>query len=163
MTVYIPPASFTEKAIYQSARYPASTRGLGVVGLYQSDSTVWTTTATPEERLLALTTLNEQLSALLAADDYDDDFRRPTEAAGRAVSRLLGATASRMEQPIPGGHPSTLGDGGVTLEFDGDGRFVMVLIPPDGENIRIVGNGFERREVHAGTPEALARLLERLG
>lgn len=82
-------------------------------------------------RTAQLSRLHSKLAALRDDDEYDDDFLRPTNYAIEKAREWLIETNSKLDGLPPGGHVSTIGDGGVRVEWASDNKRIHLVIASD--------------------------------
>ena len=89
--------------------------------------------------------------------EYEPGFDRPTEAAYDFTWRLLAKTAEQSRAAALNAHPSTLGDGGVIVEFLGRPQTIRLVVPPGVEGAYI----YSADAIHPADETVLGRLLSR--
>lgn len=91
-------------------------------------------------------------------DEYEPGFDRPTEAAYDFTWRLLAKTAEQSRAAALNAHPSTLGDGGVIVEFLGGAETVRLVVPATVDGAYV----YSADAIHPADESALGKLLSRV-
>jgi hypothetical protein len=85
----------------------------------------------------------QRLDAMMADDEYDTSFLRPSEEAYRFARSVMESAASKLSGQIPRATPAPVGDGGIFVQFGTPERYVRVLVPaePSGAYLAVVRDG----------------------
>jgi hypothetical protein len=73
----------------------------------------------------------ERLEAVLAEEDYDENFLKPTSAAYEFARRLIGAAEPAAPAALQPASPAPVGDGGLAMQWGDQDRYVRLLVPAD--------------------------------
>src|SRR5437660_11996271 len=85
--------------------------------------------------------LLRRLTDLMLADEYDEDFLRPTRAAFEAAWNVLVAAEERLPSGLPLAAPAPVGDGGILIQWDRGDRSVFLAVPADPKQGYIYSRG----------------------
>ena len=108
-----------------------------------------------------LSDLLDQLDLLVEAEDYDDDFRPPTESSVARMRDFLEGANGLLKIAFPAGTIYGDGDGGLRLEWirpDRELRFV-VSASPQGRSYLYHEKGDDYKADYAPSDSELSRWL----
>lgn len=95
------------------------------------------------------------LGAVGAADYYEDGYDRPTPMAFAEACRLMLGAYGIQVQPSVG----AIGDGGLSVQWGGQDRYVRLLVPPDPSGAYLYSKRLDERVVTQATPTGLRERL----
>jgi hypothetical protein len=90
-------------------------------------------------------------------DEYEPGFGRPTQAAYDFTWRLLAETAEQSRAAALNAYPSTLGDGGVVVEFLGGPETIRLIVPPGVDGTYV----YSGEAIHPAEAPVLGKLISR--
>ncbi|MGV3719836.1 MAG: hypothetical protein ACO1SX_02910 [Actinomycetota bacterium] len=90
---------------------------------------------------------------------YDADYLAPTRPAYEATWELVSAAATECTLPFPTVSAGPLGDGGLSLQWGGQERYVRLLVPPDPKDAYLYSQAPGVHFLDAARPELLARRI----